>query len=214
MAIRKIQIKVCGMKLQENIKEISRLSPDFLGFIFYEKSARYFEGEIPEINPDIKKVGVFVNATIEEILQKSQQYALDYVQLHGDETPEFCAMIQNRIKVKVIKAFALDSHFDFGILELYQNNCSYFLFDTKGQHFGGNGIVFDWNILKKYTLDKKYFLSGGIGLETTEKLSNFLKSDYSEKCIALDLNSRFEDSPGLKNSRKLNEFMQLLKQKL
>ncbi|WP_447638024.1 phosphoribosylanthranilate isomerase [Flavobacterium microcysteis] len=202
------------MKLQENIKEIGKLSPDFLGFIFYEKSARYFEGEIPEINPDIKKVGVFVNAPIEEILQKSQQYALDYVQLHGDETPEFCAKVENSVTSKVIKAFALDVHFDFSILEPYQNSCSYFLFDTKGQHFGGNGTTFDWSILKKYTLPKDYFLSGGIGLETTKKLSDFLKSDYSEKCIALDLNSRFEDNPGLKNSSKINEFMQLLKQKL
>jgi len=214
MTKRKIQIKVCGMKLQENIKEIGKLSPDFLGFIFYEKSARYFEGEIPEINPDIKKVGVFVNASLEEIQEKSKRYALDFIQLHGDETPEFCAKVENSVTAKIIKAFALDVHFDFSILEPYQNSCSYFLFDTKGQYFGGNGTTFDWNILKKYTLPKDYFLSGGIGLKTMEKLSDFLKKDYSEKCIALDLNSQFEDSPGLKNSDKINEFMQLLKQKL
>lgn len=214
MTMQKIQIKICGMKFPENTKEISQLSPDFLGFIFYKKSVRYFEGEISEINPDIKKVGVFVNASLEEIQEKSKQYALDYIQLHGDETPEFCATVESSTTAKVIKAFALDSNFDFSILEPYQNYCSYFLFDTKGQYFGGNGATFDWSILKKYTLPKEYFLSGGISLQTVEKLIEFLKSDYSEKCFALDLNSKFEDSPGLKNSSKLKEFMQLLKQKL
>lgn len=213
MTMLKIQIKVCGMKFPENIKEVDQLSPDFLGFIFYEKSVRYFEGEIPEIHPDIKKVGVFVNASLEEIREKSKRYALNFIQLHGDETPEFCAMIENKVRVKVIKAFALDIHFDFRILDTYQASCSYFLFDTKGPHFGGNGTVFDWNILERYALNKKYFLSGGIGLETTENLSDFFEKDYSEKCIALDLNSRFEDSPGLKNSNKLKEFIELLKQK-
>ncbi|WP_233590160.1 phosphoribosylanthranilate isomerase [Flavobacterium microcysteis] len=202
------------MKFPENTKEISQLSPDFLGFIFYKKSPRYLEETIHEIVPNIKKVGVFVNASLEEIREKSKQYVLDYIQLHGDETPEFCAAVESSTSAKVIKAFALDSSFDFSILEPYQNSCSYFLFDTKGQHFGGNGIAFDWKILKKYTLSKNYFLSGGISLETVEKLIDFLKSDYSEKCFAIDLNSQFEDSPGLKNSSKLKEFMQLLKQKL
>ncbi|WP_370028922.1 phosphoribosylanthranilate isomerase [Flavobacterium sp. 28YEA47A] len=202
------------MKFSENTKEIIQLSPDFLGFIFYKKSPRYFEETIPEINPDIKRVGVFVNASLEEIREKSKQYALDCIQLHGDETPEFCTAVENNTTAKVIKAFALDSNFDFNILEPYRNSCSYFLFDTKGQYFGGNGTAFDWSILKKYTLPKEYFLSGGVSLEAAEKLSAFLKNDYSEKCFALDLNSKFEDSPGLKNSSKLKEFMQLLKQKL
>ena len=105
------KLKICGMKFPENILEISQLKPDFLGFIFYDKSPRNFEGEIPDLPKEIKKVGVFVNASSDEILQKAKQHNLDFIQLHGNESPEFCSEIQK--KIPVIKAFSVDEYFDF-----------------------------------------------------------------------------------------------------
>lgn len=200
------------MKFSENIQEIGLLAPDFMGFIFYEKSPRYFEAEIPKISPAIKKTGVFVNASFPEIQEKAQKHDLDFIQLHGNETPEFCTAIESFTRAKVIKAFALGNNFDFSILEKYKDSCSYFLFDTKGQHFGGNGTAFDWNILENYALEKEYFLSGGIGREDTKKLFEFFQKDYSKKCFAIDVNSRFETSLGLKDVARLKEFIQQLKE--
>lgn len=192
------------MKFPENILEISQLQPDFLGFIFYKKSPRNFEKEIPDLPKDIKKVGVFVNASSEEILQKSKQQNLDFIQLHGNESAEFCRKIQKEIPV--IKAFSIDEDFDFGTLNEYENSCDYFLFDTKGKNHGGNGITFDWSLLDNYKLDKKYFLSGGISLENTAAILEFLKTKSAENCFAIDINSQFEIKPGLKNIAKITEF--------
>lgn len=200
------------MKFSENIQEVGLLIPDFIGFIFYKNSPRYFEAEIPKISPNIKKTGVFVNASFTEIKEKAQKHGLDFIQLHGNENPEFCASIERITEAKVIKAFALDNDFDFSILEKYKDSCSCFLFDTKGQHFGGNGTAFDWNILENYALEKNYFLSGGIGIEDIEKLFEFFQKDYSKKCFAIDVNSRFETSPGLKDVAKLKQFIQQLKE--
>ena len=208
-----IKIKICGMKFPENIKEIAALQPDYLGFIFYEKSPRYFENSIPNIDNSIKKVGVFVNASYEEIEEKIKLYNLDFAQLHGDESPEFCSLIENNI-VKVIKSFSIDNKFNFNDLNKYANYCTYFLFDTKGNNYGGNGITFDWSVLKNYHLQKPYFLSGGIGIENTAKLEVFLKKKHAKNCLAIDCNSKFEIEPGLKNSKTLKEFIQNLKQKL
>lgn len=199
-----LKLKICGMKFPENIMEISQLKPDFLGFIFYKKSPRNFENEIPELSKEIKKVGVFVKAPFEEILQKAKQYNLDLIQLHGNESAEFCSKIQKEIPV--IKAFSIDEDFDFGTLNEYENSCDYFLFDTKGKNHGGNGITFDWSLLDNYKLEKKYFLSGGISLENTAALLEFLKTKSAENCFAIDINSRFETQPGLKNTAKITEF--------
>ena len=198
------------MKFSENITEIATLLPDYLGFIFYEKSPRYLENNIPFLDKSIQKVGVFVNPTFEEVKEKVTQYKLDLVQLHGEEPEDFCTLIEN-IGVKVIKAFSVDNLFNFNILETYKNSCSYFLFDTKGRKYGGNGTVFDWRILKNYSLDKPYFLSGGIGLEHTDAFEEFSKKEYAKNCISLDLNSRFEIEPGLKNLITLKEFIQQIK---
>ena len=198
------------MKFSENITEIATLLPDYLGFIFYEKSPRYLENNIPFLDKSIQKVGVFVNPTFEEVKEKVTQYKLDLVQLHGEEPEDFCTLIEN-IGVKVIKAFSVDNLFNFNILETYKNSCSYFLFDTKGRKYGGNGTVFDWSILKNYSLDKPYFLSGGIGLEHTDAFEEFSKKEYAKNCISLDLNSRFEIEPGLKNLITLKEFIQQIK---
>lgn len=196
-----VKLKICGMKFPENILEISQLQPEFLGFIFYDKSPRNFEGEIPELPKEIKKVGVFVNASSEEILQKIKKHKLDFIQLHGNESAQFCNEIQKTIPV--IKAFSMDENFDFESLKNYENSCEYFLFDTKGKNHGGNGIAFDWNILDNYKLEKKYFLSGGISLENSLQLQNFLSKKSSKNCFAIDINSKFEITPGLKNTEKI-----------
>ena len=206
----KVKIKICGMKFSENITEIATLQPDYLGFIFYEKSLRFFENDIPFLDKSIQKVGVFVNPTFEEVKEKVIQYKLDLVQLHGDESADFCALIENKL-VKVIKALSIDNKFNFNTLKTYNNSCSYFLFDTKGKHYGGNGTLFNWDILEHYALDKPYFLSGGIGLENINAFEEFSKKEYAKNCIGIDLNSRFELEPGLKNAKTLKEFIQLIK---
>lgn len=206
-----IQIKICGMKFLENIYEIALLQPDYMGFIFYEKSPRNFENDIPALDKSIKKVGVFVNVSLEEIEEKVKQYELDYVQLHGDESPDFCDLLQHK-KLKVIKAFSIDNQFNFNILNKYNNYCDYFLFDTKGTKYGGNGITFDWSVLENYHLDKPYFLSGGIGTENIEEVKSFLKNDFSKNCIAIDCNSKLELSPGLKSTEKTKQLINAFKE--
>ena len=150
------------MKYPENIEEIAQLQPDYLGFIFYDKSERYFDGKLPKIDKSIQKVGVFVNATVEEILAKVKLYDLQLVQLHGNESPEFCHVLKLS-NVTIIKVFSVGIAFDFNEIQPYENSCDYFLFDTKGEKPGGNGTVFDWEILKNYHSKKLFFLSGGIG---------------------------------------------------
>ena len=206
-----VKIKICGMKFPENMEEIALLQPDYLGLIFYEKSTRYFENTIPNIDNSIQKVGVFVNATYAEIEEKVKQYQLDLVQLHGEERPEFCSEIEKNL-VKVIKAFSIDNDFKFNTLEYYENSCSYFLFDTKGEQYGGNGVTFDWNILENYSLDKPYFLSGGIGIGNITALKKFLQKEYAKICYAIDLNSKFEIEPGMKNPETVNDFIKKIKQ--
>ncbi len=196
---RKIKIKICGMKYTNNIVEVSHLQPDYLGFIFYEKSTRYFDGILPNISNSIKKVGVFVNETEENIITKIKKYHLDLVQLHGNELPELCKNLQIN-DVEIIKVFSVDDDFNFKELEKYETVCDYFLFDTKGKLHGGNGYAFDWNILKKYKSEKPLFLSGGIGIEEIAKIKQLNLPIY-----AIDINSKFELQPGLKNCELLNK---------
>ena len=198
------------MKFPENIIEIALLEPDYLGFIFYEKSPRNFETQIPNLSKSITKVGVFVNASLEEILEKVTQFQLDLIQLHGDESPEFCNLLQQN-KLKVIKAFSIDNQFNFNILNNYNAFCDYFLFDTKGTNYGGNGHVFDWSILKKYQLNKPYFLSGGIGIENLDQVKTFLTAAYSKNCIAIDCNSKLEITAGLKSTDKVKQLINVFK---
>ena len=199
-----MKLKICGMKL--NIQEVAALQPDYLGFIFWEPSKRAFDGNIPELPANIAKVGVFVDAMVEEILKKIKKYDLQVVQLHGKESPEFCMELKKK-SIKVIKVFSLKDDFDFSVLEPFENTCDYFLFDTKGKLPGGNGYTFDWKVLKNYPSTKPFFLSGGIGLEEVEKIKDFLNSSESKYCHAIDVNSRFELEPGLKNVEKLKEFI-------
>ena len=183
------------MKYYENIQEISQFLPDYLGFIFYDKSSRYFDGEIPELPKSIKKVGVFVNATLEEVISKIEKYDLDIIQLHGSETPEFCKKLQ-QVPVEIIKVFSVNDEFSFDVIKPFESACNYFLFDTEGKLPGGNGTTFNWEILKKYTSNKPFFLSGGIGIEEIEKIKKLNLSIH-----AIDSNSKFETEPGLKNAQ-------------
>lgn len=201
-----MKLKICGMKYRANIQEVAALQPDYLGFIFYEKSPRFCNGELPEIPNTIAKVGVFVNAPLSEILNKIKAYNLQLVQLHGEESPEICEVLR-LINIKVIKTFSIDDTFDFETLRPYEPVCDYFLFDTKGKHYGGNGTTFNWEILKNYPSQKPFFLSGGIGLEEISKLKQLNLPIY-----ALDVNSKFETEPGLKNSNACKKIIQILKQ--
>lgn len=207
-----MKLKICGMKYEDNMKAVSTLQPDYLGFIFYKKSSRFFDTVIPEIPKGIKKTGVFVNASIEDILKKIKLHHLHAVQLHGNESPDFCKELKNVChtersrSVEIIKVFSIKDEFDFSALETYEEVVDYFLFDTKGKLPGGNGVTFDWTVLENYPSTKPFFLSGGIGLETIPKLEKFLNSKASKYCYALDINSKFEIVPGLKNIDKLKSF--------
>lgn len=201
-----MKLKICGMKYPENIIEVGSILPDYMGFIFYEKSARYFDGTIPELIKTIKKTGVFVNQSLEEILEKIKKYDLQAVQLHGEESVAFCQELKNNIdpKIEIIKVFSADENFDFEIIKPFESVCDYFLFDTKGKLPGGNGTTFDWTILKKYNSKKPFFLSGGIGIKELKAIEEISKSNLP--IYAVDINSKFEIEPGLKNKNLLTNF--------
>lgn len=203
-----MKLKICGMKYPENILEVGSLLPDYMGFIFWEKSARYFDGTIPELIKTIKKTGVFVNETVENITAKINKYDLQAVQLHGKESVEFCASLKEKIdsKIEIIKVFSVGEDFDFEQLKPFEPVCDYFLFDTKGKLPGGNGTTFDWKILQNYKSEKPFFLSGGIGIEEIPAIKNLKLPIY-----AIDVNSKFEIEPGLKNKSLLRKFQKTLK---
>lgn len=207
----KVKIKVCGMNKEANVKEIASLQPDFLGFIFYENSKRNFGlDELPQLDKSIKKVGVFVNESINIILKKVKIFNLDYIQLHGNEDESYCLDLinqlnNNQLNTKIIKSFLIDDNFNFEQVKKYQFlDC--FLFDTKGKLPGGNGTQFDWKILKKYEASVPYFLSGGIGLEHLDAVKHFLKQPEAKYCFAIDVNSKFELDYGIKDRSKLEQF--------
>ena len=194
-----VRIKICGLKYPNNILEVGTLLPNYMGFIFWKKSARYFDGEIPNLPKSIKKVGVFVNATSEEILDKIKKHDLQTVQLHGSETVEFCRTLKKKLPnlIDVIKVFSVFDTFDFEILKTFEPVCDFFLFDTKGKLPGGNGNTFDWKVLKNYPSTKPFFLSGGIGMDNIEAIKEI--SETNLPLYAIDINSKFEIEPGLKN---------------
>ena len=200
-----MKLKICGMKYPENILEVGALLPDYMGFIFWKKSARYFDGIIPELPKSIQKVGVFVNATLEEILEKIEKHDLQAVQLHGEESVEFCKTLKKKIpkEMEVIKVFSILDTFDFQVLKPFESVCDYFLFDTKGKLPGGNGTIFDWKVLEKYPSSKPFFLSGGIGIEEMEAVNEILKTNLP--VYAIDVNSKFEIEPGLKKHKIIKD---------
>jgi len=204
-----MKLKICGMS--HNIEEVARLHPDYLGFIFWKPSKRFFDGTIPKLHDNTSKVGVFVDANIDEIINRTNTYGLNAIQLHGNESPEFCENLKKRFKnqninVEIIKVFSIKDSFDFSQLSPYEKSSDFFLFDTKGKLPGGNGYQFNWEVLKGYPSKKPYFLSGGIGLEELDNVLEFLQKEESKYCHAIDINSRFEISPGLKDIDKLKKF--------
>ncbi|APG61488.1 N-(5'-phosphoribosyl)anthranilate isomerase [Christiangramia salexigens] len=210
-----LSLKVCGMQQPGNMIQISEIEPDYMGFIFYEKSPRYFKDDLPEISSKIKKAGVFVNETAENILEKIENYSLNAIQLHGDETAEFCKDLKTDLQKlgntpELIKVFSVGDDFNFQEIKAYEGIVDYFLFDTKGVLRGGNGEEFDWDILKNYPSNTPFFLSGGIGPEHGRAISNlkshFLKIGKPGLLYAVDVNSKFELKPGLKKIKELKEF--------
>jgi phosphoribosylanthranilate isomerase len=201
-----MKIKVCGMREIENISELMTLKPDYIGFIFYDKSKR-FVTDFPqiEIPSSTKKVGVFVNETIEEIIEKANQHTLDIVQLHGNETVEFCEKLTAK-NMKIIKAFSVDENFDFSATKLFEKCVSLFLFDTKGKNYGGTGIKFNWELLQNYTGKTPFLLSGGISINDSDEIKKFKHPAF----LGIDINSGFELEPGLKNIKEIKEFKRLL----
>lgn len=202
----KLKIKICGMKHLENIQEVAALKPDYLGFIFYPKSPRNFEEIIPEISEDIKKTGVFVDAEINFVINKVNTYNFSAVQLHGSETADYCLKLKQLLpELEIFKVFGIKDSFDFSALEAYEGIIDYFLFDTKGKEKGGNGYTFDWSVLKQYKSKTPIILSGGIGAQELNKIEQILKTDLP--IYALDLNSKFETEPGVKDASLLNDFL-------
>jgi len=205
-----MKIKVCGLKDKENIKAVAALAPDYMGFIFYGLTPR-FVGEFPLENLDgisstVIKTAVFVNETAENISALIDKYKFDAIQLHGSEGPELCALFKGR--VKVIKAFGLSADFDFEQLNAYADHVDFFLFDTRTNIYGGSGQSFDWAILDNYELDIPFFLSGGLSLDNLDEVKNITHPQF----YGVDLNSRFEISPAMKDIDKLEKAFALIKQ--
>ena len=198
-----MKLKICGMKY--NTEEVVTLQPDYLGFIFYGKSPRDVgENNITPITDSIKKVGVFVNAEIAFAKAKITQHQLHTVQLHGDESPEYIQELSKICEVEIWKVFSIKDHFDFDRLLPYEGLVDKFLFDTKGMQKGGNGYTFDWEVLKTYPSKTPFILSGGIGLDEVEKLKAIAETDLP--IYAIDVNSKFEIKPGLKDIELLKQF--------
>lgn len=205
-----MKIKVCGMREPENIIALSKLEPDYMGLIFYRPSKRFINYLNPHycraLPSSIKLTGVFVDEEIDEILKLVQLYNLNAIQLHGSESVDFCVQLRLELekiipthKIEFIKAFGIAETFDFNILKPYNSCVDYFLFDTKSSGYGGSGNVFEWEILRDYKEDKPFFLSGGI---SPENINNLLKLEF-KNLFAVDLNSKFEIEPGLKNIESL-----------
>jgi len=196
-----IKIKICGMKESANIVAVSALAPDYLGFIFYEHTPRFVgrEFSMPEIPSSIKRVGVFVNESIVEILNKVKRYRLDFVQLHGDESVGLCNKL-NHEGISVIKVFRVSDDFDFNKTQEFEDVSEYFLFDTQGKKYGGNAEKFNWQVLKKYNQKVPFFLSGGIKPEDTEEILQLKDLNLH----AIDINSGVEEVPGKKDLNKVS----------
>lgn len=207
------------MREPDNIEEVVKLQPDYLGFIFYERSPRFVKNDIPKLSPAIKKTGVFVNASIKDILEKVLKYDLQAVQLHGEESEAFCRSLQKELQTsgrtaELFKVFSIQDTLDLRMLEAFEDTVDLFLFDTKGKLKGGNGITFNWEVLKNYSASTPFFLSGGIGVEEVQQIkalyAHFEKRQREDLFFGIDVNSRFESAPGIKNTDTLKTFRKAL----
>lgn len=192
----KLKLKICGLREVENIQQVALVLPDFMGFIFFKESPRYVsqDFEMPSLPSSIKKIGVFVNESVREVLRISKQYNLDGVQLHGNESVEDCKMIRDACLL-VVKVFSIDDEFDFTSVNSFKSVVDYFLFDTKGKAYGGNGYSFNWKKIGEYDQEIPFFLSGGISPENVKGIKELL----SMNIVGLDVNSGVEVTPGLKD---------------
>lgn len=202
-------VKICGMREPENIRAVAATRPDWMGFIFYPGSPRYVGPgfEIPaNVQPSIKRVGVFVNESLDKVLETVNQHHLDLVQLHGDEPEAYCAALKSQ-GLRLIKVFRVDAHFDFSATEVFLPVADYFLFDTKGVHYGGNARPFDWTLLEKYKGPVPFLLSGGLTPANISLVKNF----RHEKLMGVDLNSGVEQTPGMKDLKKIADTLKQLR---
>jgi phosphoribosylanthranilate isomerase len=210
------RIKVCGMTLPEQVNALDEMGVDLAGFIFYEKSPRFVRKKISsaimkKTGGRIAKVGVFVNMAYEELMKTVEEYRLDMVQLHGDESERFCEKVANY--VTVIKAFRLSDNDPIDwMIRPYHEVSDMYMFDTLGAGYGGTGKKFDWNVLKTVTLNKLFILSGGIEPGDEERLNAFAATPEAKKLFAIDINSKFEISAGVKNMDKVKEFVKKLRE--
>jgi len=203
-----MKFKICGLKERVNMLDVSGLKPDYIGLIFWSKSKRFVKGSSPELPNYIKKTGVFVDENLEEIKNKIKEHSLSAIQLHGKESPSFCKSLMSS-EIEVIKSFCIDSEFDFSIINQYKSSCDLFLFDTKSDLPGGSGVSFDWELLKKYNLEKPFFLSGGIGIDSIEKILDLFNTNLP--IHGIDVNSKFENEDNLKDIIRLKEFKKILR---
>jgi len=208
-----MRVKVCGITQEDQLINLPETGATFAGLIFYPKSPRYVlrqmtTSQIKKQN-SINKVGVFVNASVEEVLQMVDECRLHMVQLHGDETPRFCEKIADYISV--VKAFRVSEtdHIDWRIKD-YMEVCDMFMFDTEGVGYGGTGKKFDWKKLQDVTVGKPYFLSGGIEPTDVENLKSFSQHPEAKALFAIDINSKFEILPGVKDMPAIKTFIQQL----
>lgn len=213
-----MKIKVCGMRDPENIVELAKLNPDYLGLIFYSPSKRFVGNPDKELlnslPKSIKLVGVFVDEVMEVVLNKIKEYDLSAIQLHGSESFIYCQQLKNELsiqmpskKIDLLKAFGLSNSFDFAVLKPFVDVVDYFLFDTKTTEHGGSGLTFDWQILREYLEEKPFFLSGGLAPENIQEIHNL----GLDQLYGLDLNSKFESAPGLKNIESLQSTFEIIR---
>lgn len=206
-----IHVKVCGLTDPLNVKAISESGADFIGFIFYRDSKRYV-GENPDktlfsnVSEGIRRTGVFVDEQPSKVLKTAEFAGLDVIQLHGNESVNYCRSLKAN-GLLIIKVFCVGEAFDPLITDLYSEVCDYFLFDTKHERHGGSGNKFDWGILGNYHFKKPFFLSGGIGPEDT----NIKTAVLNSQLFAVDINSRFEISPGIKDAVRVKNFINEIK---
>ena len=207
-----MKIKICGMRESDNIEAVAQYAPDYMGFIFFKNSSRYVSSLniklLQSLPKNLNKTGVFVDERIELVLETVNQYDLQAVQLHGQESVSYCEHLRKmNSKIQIIKAFAIFENFNFIQLEAYLPVCDFFLFDTGGKLNGGNGFAFEWEILEEYTLPKPFWLSGGLdSLEAERLVQSGLKLPF---LYGLDGNSRLEIEPGLKDPIKVASFIKL-----
>lgn len=202
-----LRLKVCGLNNEENIRRISSLEPDYIGLNFYWKSKRFVTKDFNISNTEnVQLVGVFVNDGLQRIFDLSKKYTLNYIQLHGDESPEFCECLLLH-DLKIIKVFRVDEKFSFKEVEPFLGKADFFLFDAAGKDYGGNGKAFNWDILKKYPYDTPYFLAGGLN---PENVNEVLNTDLP-MLYGLDVNSGYELEPGIKDEKKIKELLKKIR---